>query len=319
MLMQFYNRTGKMAIGSRLRRLSDLITEDAGRIYSTYGVDFQPRWFPVFYVLLEGETRSVTAIAGEIGHSHVSVSQIVKEMVKKGYVTEKRDRKDGRKTLLSLSPAGEAIAERIQDQFQDVNQAIERASASTQYDLWKAIEAWETLLAERSLFERVQDERRLREGERIRIVDFASAYRQDFRALNEEWISTFFEMEEADYKALDHPEEYILDKGGYIFIALYDDKAVGTCALIKMDDGSYELAKMAVSPTVQGKGIGVLLGNAAIAQARKMGAKRVYLESNTKLKPAVQLYYKLGFQRLQTGRPTPYARCNIQMELVFES
>ncbi len=312
--MQFYNRTGKMALGSRLRRLSDMITEDAGRIYEAYGVDFQPRWFPVFYVLQEGDTKSVTEIAAEIGHTHVSVSQILKEMVKKGYVVEKRDRNDGRKTLISLSKTGQEVAIRIQDQFRDVNQAIEKASASTAHDLWKAIEAWEVLLSDKSLLERVQDERRQREGQRIRVIDYTAVYAADFRALNEEWISTHFEMEEADYKALDHPEEYILTKGGHIFIALYDDVAVGTCALIRMDDTTFELAKMAVSPKVQGKGIGFLLGNAVIEKARELGASRLYLESNTKLKPAIQLYYKLGFQRLVSGRPTPYARCNIQME-----
>lgn len=315
--MQFYNKTGKMALGSRLRRLSELITEDAGRIYSAYGVDFQPRWFPVFYVLLEGESMSVTAIAAAIGHSHVSVSQIVKEMVKKGYVTEKRDRKDGRKTLVSLSKAGREVSDRVQDQFRDVNQAIEKASASTAHDLWKAIEAWEVLLGEKSLLERVQEERRLREGERIQIIGYTPAFQHDFRALNEEWISAYFEMEEADYKALDHPQEYILDKGGHIYIALYDGIAVGTCALIRMDDATFELAKMAVSPKVQGKGIGYMLGEAAITKARSLGASRLYLESNTKLKPAVQLYYKLGFQRLVNGRPTPYARCDIQMEYML--
>ena len=48
-----------------------------------------------------------------------------------------------------------------------------------------------------------------------------------FRTLNEEWITDYFRMEEADYKALDHPKEYILDKGGAILVALYKDEPVG--------------------------------------------------------------------------------------------
>ena len=72
---------------------------------------------------------------------------------------------------------------------------------------------------------------------------------------------------------------------------------------------------MAVSPTAQGLGIGFQLGQAAIAQARALGAKRVYLESNTKLKPALSLYHKLGFRKTVAGQPSPYERCNIQMEL----
>jgi hypothetical protein len=47
-----------------------------------------------------------------------------------------------------------------------------------------------------------------------------------------------------------------------------------------------------------------------------MGAKKIYLESNTILKPAINLYHKMGFQKV-SGLATPYKRCNIQMELVL--
>ncbi|MCP9749745.1 GNAT family N-acetyltransferase [Ferruginibacter sp. HRS2-29] len=150
----------------------------------------------------------------------------------------------------------------------------------------------------------------------VRIVEYQPEHKSAFRSLNEEWISTYFEMEETDYKALDHPEEYILSKGGKILVALYNDEPSGVCALIKMNDGKYdyELAKMAVSPKVQGKGIGWLLGQAVINAAKELGASKIYLESNTILKPAISLYYKLGFKKI-VGHPTPYKRCNIQMEL----
>jgi len=46
-----------------------------------------------------------------------------------------------------------------------------------------------------------------------------------------------------------------------------------------------------------------------------MGARKVYLESNTILKPALSLYEKLGFQTLpDDARASPYERCNIRME-----
>ena len=57
--MEFYNKVGKKAIGSRLRGLSDLITNDAAKVYQLYDIDMQPRWWPVFYVLTEsGENSS---------------------------------------------------------------------------------------------------------------------------------------------------------------------------------------------------------------------------------------------------------------------
>ena len=150
----------------------------------------------------------------------------------------------------------------------------------------------------------------------VRFVDYEPKYRDVFRSLNEQWISQYFKMEEWDYKALDNPEEYILQKGGAIIVALYEDKPVGVCALIKMNDPIYdfELAKMAVSPTMRGKHIGQLLGEATIKKARELGCKMLYLESNTSLKPAISLYEKLGFKRVY-GRVSPYERSDIQMEM----
>ena len=152
----------------------------------------------------------------------------------------------------------------------------------------------------------------------IEIVNFKSAYKEVFRDLNVEWISTYFKMEPADYKALDNADSYILQNGGYILVALLNKEPVGVCALIKMDDAIYdfELAKMAVSPKAQGKKIGWLIGEAIKDKARSIGAKTLYLESNTILAPAINLYRKLGFTEV-FGRNTPYERCNIQMALVL--
>ena len=148
------------------------------------------------------------------------------------------------------------------------------------------------------------------------IVDFSPDYADDFKRLNVEWITQHWELEEADRKVLDHPQSYIIDNGGAIFIALHEGIAIGTVALLAQDERTFELAKMAVSPTVQGKGFGQALAEHALERARKLGATRVYLESNTILGPALGLYRKLGFEELGEGaEASPYSRCNIQMEV----
>ena len=316
--MSFFDTVGKFAVGSRLRLLTEKITEDASQIYNMYGIDMNPKWFPVFYVLSRGEAMTITAIAKEIGHSHPSVSKIISEMVDKGLVKEKKDKTDGRRNMVSLSPKGKEITGKIEEQYTDVRNAIEAISANTRHDLWNAIAEWEFLLEQKSLLRWVQEQKKERESRKVKIVDYQPAYQQAFKDLNVEWISTYFKMEEADYKALDNPQGYILDNGGHILVALYDDVPMGVCALIKMKDPEYdyELAKMAVSPAAQGKSIGWLLGNAILEKARSLGAKKVYLESNTVLKPAINLYHKLGFEKI-VGHPSPYERCNIQMERVL--
>ncbi|MEL6942744.1 MAG: helix-turn-helix domain-containing GNAT family N-acetyltransferase, partial [Bacteroidota bacterium] len=316
--MSFFEQIGSLAIGSKLRKLSATITEDSAQLYEQYDIALKPKWFPVYYVLSERQQKTITSIAQEIGHTHPSVSKIVKEMIKADLVEERRSNTDKRQNLIQLSEKGRAIADKIQPQYTDVTNAINKILHQTEHHLWKAIEEWEYLLEQKSLIKRVQEERKLREAQFVEIIPYQATHQTAFKALNEEWISTYFKMEEADYKALDHPQTYILDQGGHIFVALYRGEPVGTCALLAMEnqEHDFELAKMAVSPSVQGKGIGYLLGQKVAEQARILGAKKLYLESNTKLKPAIKLYEKLGFVKV-SGYPTPYSRCNIQMELVL--
>jgi len=152
------------------------------------------------------------------------------------------------------------------------------------------------------------------EAGKVEIVDFRSEHAEAFRQMNLDWINHYWEVEDADRLYLDHPREKILDPGGAILIALYNGEPVGAVALIQMEGGSYELAKMAVDERARGKGIGWLLGTALLARARDVGATRVYLESNTILEPAINLYKKLGFEQVKGGA-SPYDRCNIQMEI----
>lgn len=316
--MDFFERTGKMALGSRLRLLAAKVTADAAGIYELYEVDFSPKWFPVFFVLAEDGGKTITEIAEEIMHSQPSVTKIIKEMAKAGIVKGNMKSDDKRRNIAGLTEKGKKLAEKIKVQGGDIDRAIDGIMTEATYNLWEAIAEWEDLLEQKSLLKRVQEQKKLRESRDVVIVPYESQYQQAFKALNEEWISTYFEMEAADYKALDHPDEYILNKGGKILVALYQNEPVGVCALIKMKDAPYdfEMAKMAVSPKARGKNIGWLLGQSIMHTAREMGASKIYLESNTILKPAINLYYKMGFRKV-TGLSTPYKRCNIQMELAL--
>ncbi len=153
----------------------------------------------------------------------------------------------------------------------------------------------------------------------ITIVPYTAKYKDTFERLNKAWIKKHFVVEDLDRKALEHPKEYILDNGGHILIALDNEKPVGACALIKMDDEDYdyELAKMAVSQEHRGKGIGEKLCRAVIEKARSLGARAIFLESNQVLAPAIKLYEKVGFKKLETI-DSLYSRCDIQMSLNLE-
>jgi ribosomal protein S18 acetylase RimI-like enzyme len=148
----------------------------------------------------------------------------------------------------------------------------------------------------------------------ISIVDYSPLYADAFRELNEQWITKYFHLEESDLFMLNNPVTAIIDKGGYIFVALDSLKPIGVCALIPHTHDSYELTKLAVDESKRGKGIGIRLVNAAIDKAREIKTTYVHLYSNTKLVTAIALYRKLGFIEIK-GTESHYERCNIQMHL----
>ena len=156
-------------------------------------------------------------------------------------------------------------------------------------------------------------------GDELRIVPFRPELAGAFARLNLEWIERFFHVEEPDRVALSDCEASIVAPGGQIFFAIgEDDGVVGTCAIVRHDAGTYELAKMAVTPAAQGRGIGRRLGEAAIAFARGAGAVRVTLLTNARLAPALRLYESLGFQRRPLREPAEYTRADVFMELALD-
>ncbi len=140
-----------------------------------------------------------------------------------------------------------------------------------------------------------------------------------FRALNEAWIERQFGIEEKDRVTLGDPEGKILAKGGHIFMVVDGDTPVGCCALLLLRPGVYEVAKMTVAESHRGRGLGRKVLAYAIEQGRTLGAKSLYLETNDSLLDAIHLYEELGFRHLPPERvtPSPYARANVFMELIF--
>ena len=140
-----------------------------------------------------------------------------------------------------------------------------------------------------------------------------------FRTLNQEWIERYFRLEPKEATVLADPKATILDSGGRIFFAVLDEQWVGCCALRRMSDTEFEVAKMAVKPAFQGAGIGRKLLHAVIEAGRASGARRLYLETKHKLTPAIRLYESMGFRHLAPDDivPSEYARADVYMELFF--
>ena len=154
----------------------------------------------------------------------------------------------------------------------------------------------------------------------IKVVTYQDKFKEDFAHLNFAWIEEYFSIEDADRKYLLNPRENILDTGGEIFFVLENGEVRGTCALLKIDEDTFELVKMAVAKSAQGKGLANHLLQAAIDWARQQNVKKIYLESGTKLTTAIKLYEKFGFKTTQLGaiENSEYSRADIVMELLLD-
>jgi ribosomal protein S18 acetylase RimI-like enzyme len=152
------------------------------------------------------------------------------------------------------------------------------------------------------------------DNENLQIIAYQPVYAKDFYDLNVAWLKKYFYVEPYDEKVLSNPKEYVLDSGGFIFFAKYNNAIVGVVALINQNT-FFELSKMAVSPKYQGLKIGQKLMHFCIEFAKSKNWKNITLYSHRKLVPAINLYRKIGFKEVELEKDVHYERANIKMLL----
>ena len=148
---------------------------------------------------------------------------------------------------------------------------------------------------------------------KIEIINFSEDQKEAIQTLNYEWLEKYFRVEKNDVISLSNPKEEIIDKGGFIFYAKLNDEIVGTASLLKKDETTFELGKMAVSGKAQGHKIGTLLLEHCLEFAKQKDIRTLILYSNTKLESALHLYRKYGFSEVELEQGL-YERADIKME-----
>lgn len=150
--------------------------------------------------------------------------------------------------------------------------------------------------------------------DQIQILPYSPELTPYFKSINTAWVEELFSLEPFDIAQFESPKEVIINPGGTIIFAKLGEEIVGTVALYKTAEDTFEMIKMGVSPSAQGRGVGMILGKAILEKAKEMGASKVVLYSNTKLKPALRIYEKLGFRSVvpEAGK---YCRCDVKMEI----
>ncbi len=152
----------------------------------------------------------------------------------------------------------------------------------------------------------------------LQLIDYQPQYQPYFEKFNKAWLEEFFEVEPLDKWVLENPGEAMLKQGGKIYFAALGDTIIGTVGLRFIEDGVFELTKMAVDKAYHGGGAGKFLCQAGIDKAREMGVKKLILFSSRVLKNAIHIYHKLGFTEIPVT-PGTYGRADIMMEINFDN
>lgn len=305
---------GDLFLGSRLKRLAERLQADAGRIIRAAGLPIQPAQFPMLAAIDRYGPLTVGQAVETLGLSQPAVTRTLTGLTELGLLETTRDEADLRQKTIRLTSAGETLMARGKPiVWPRVDAAVKQLCAPLSGSLLEQIGQLEQALDRQSLEDRVRAM-----PPALAIRSYSDDLAEAFYRINAEWVQAMFALEENDVQLLTHPRELILDRGGDIlFVETPDAGIVGTCALIKMDEGVFELTKMGVSEAARGRKAGEFLLAATLDRARAIGMDRLYLLTSQKCAAAIHLYEKLGFEhsveimRLYGSR---YARCDVAME-----
>jgi DNA-binding MarR family transcriptional regulator/N-acetylglutamate synthase-like GNAT family acetyltransferase len=303
---------GVTFLGSRMKRLADRLQTDAAATLQAMGLPIQPAQQQFLAVLRQQGPQTVGGVAQHLRLSQPTATRAIQALIEQGLIEVSREGRDQRQKLLSLSVDGEALMDRLErDLWPRVEAAAVSLCGGRHAALLKEIAMIETELDRRSLVDRIMTPD-------MTVRDFSDDLAEAFYRINAEWIQTMFVLEENDIRLLESPRALILDKGGAVLFAETPDLGVvGTCAVMQMQDGWFELTKMGVLQAARGRKVGEFLLAATIDRAKTMGvADRLYLLTNKKCGPAIHLYEKLGFEHdaeIMALFGSRYERCDVAM------
>jgi len=290
--MNLLNDLGYLASASRFRRISERLYLDGDKIYQNAGVAFKASWFSVFYVIAKSEkTMMVLDIANQIDFSHISVKNVVRELEKEQLITIEPNLRDKRSKLISLSKQGHLMLGKLSPIWQSFSNALQEVFDHGHPDILNILDRIDDQIEAKPIHKRIEKQ------EKVKIIDYKPSLSGKFYELAEPWLSEVLngELEEEDKFTLTNPEEAYLKTGGFLFFAKYQDQIAGCVVLKRLDDNTFEFAKLFIDPNFRKLGIATQLIERCITRCMENDATELWLQTTMSMPQAHKLYYKLGF------------------------
>ncbi len=135
----------------------------------------------------------------------------------------------------------------------------------------------------------------------------AEKYLKSVRELFKEYessLGTSLCFQEFDKELAGLPGDYA-PPPGRLFLAMTGEQVAGCVGLRKILEEVSELKRLYVRPLHRGQGIGRQLVLAAVKEARKIGYKKMRLDTLPSMKRALELYLSMGFKPIAPYRANP--------------
>lgn len=322
MQQDFLNDLAELALGSRLKRMSERMLTSASDLYQEFGMNINPKWFTLM-ALLDSKDRSkqiltIVEASSLLGLSQPALSQFCKELQSEKLIKIVKDRSDSRKRILSLTTKGRERLQEMQPIWEAVQQAAVDLCTEHNNDFYRALLLLEKSFSSASLLTRTRHyiKQQAMQTEVI-VKPFEPDLAHHFESINKEWIDDMFRLETIDKQVLEDPQSHIIDKGGKIWFAEHPTLGiVGTCAFWNKGDNCFELTKMGVLKSARGLKVGEILLQHVLNEVQSLNINKLFLLTNAKCEAAIHLYEKNGFvhdKTIMQDYGQAYARCNVAM------
>lgn len=319
-MVSFIHAQKLLALGTRLRVISDQSMAMVKAYYDTCGLNFEPRYFPLIRLLYEMPNISMAEAAKQLGVSHASINAQMNELQKRDWIRVSQDHDDKRAKSLRLSHKGTMLHAQLAPAWYVLEKALNTVMPEELLGVLEKVEDSYTHHDVERVIKTILHREYIEKALSILPYDSTSAsHKERFASLNTEWLEQYFTVEPEDHDIFHDPVATIIEPGGVIVMACVEEEIVGTGAIIKRGDDIYEIAKMAVSKPFQGYGIGKHIVLRLIEEARSIGLGKIYLVSSIELPHAVPMYRKMGFVDCPLPIHEQYQRSNITLEMSLQS
>jgi DNA-binding MarR family transcriptional regulator/predicted GNAT family acetyltransferase len=303
--MDLISDLGPLALGSRLKRLSDRMMKSVSEIYKSSGLDFESKWFPLFYLLSKEGEKGIMEIAEILNISHPGVIQLAKELEKAGWIVSEKSGQDARKRNLKLTEKAWQNLPQLEEMwvsFRENNAKIIRASRQ---NILLALEEIEHFLDTKDFKKQYYETFEEMRKNKIEISLFEEKYQQQVEDMvlsiqNGEFNLGLTAQRQPDLHNL---KAFYNDKGNWLWVATNsNEEVVGTIGLERLNNRQSVLRKMFIKEQYRGKATGLAskLFEILLEEARQQQFSEILLDTPLVTHAAHRFYERNGFELIST-------------------